>query len=567
MGIRPIRVLWNRPDAPAPAELAATAEDEEEEEPPKLKRGPWSAEEDQRLLELVQQNRSLRWVKIAKLLGTRTSKQCRERYHQNLKPSLNHRPITEEEGKEITRLVGIYGKRWAAIARHLQGRSDNTIKNWWNAGANRRRLELNSQLAAPPGNGEARSADQSSIPNNNDQQPQPQPQPQQPQQQHQPQLPQQQQQYLQPHAPAVPSLYPMQMNYGYTNPGYQYYQVPGQHASTGFVPGSQFYQVSQQQPQQQQYMVAAGQYFNPENVARQQAGAGPIYMTMPGYSSQLMMPMQPQAAQVQMPAGMLSQSQAQVGTSPAAVPPLTKLAHTPQPAQAQVQPPGQPQASQSELSPGSQVVQTSPVRRISDALSPTQVPPEQRALESALGSDAQQKQPFGSLFKASYAESAQETDPQHHSPAVTVTKPAQILPGPMSLMGTSHAMRHRLSVDHSPYRRNSLEELSRRSFELSSRPSTPDSRRSSVLHSSEFQRKPSTSWAPPDSSRRHSAVPEMRQASPRSSSALPAADHLDTPPPPAGSGKAPLLAPPFSSGPPDPSDRSRRVSIANLMSD
>lgn len=110
------------------------------------RRGPWSPGEDNRLLSLIEDHGPTNWVRISQMLSTRTPKQCRERYHQNLKPTLNHSPITDQEGLHIEQLVATYGKKWAEIARHLNGRSDNAVKNWWNAGANRRRRE---SIASP----------------------------------------------------------------------------------------------------------------------------------------------------------------------------------------------------------------------------------------------------------------------------------------------------------------------------------------------------------------------------------------------------------------------------------
>lgn len=103
------------------------------------KRGAWSQDEDLILLRLLKQHGPSNWVKISSFLKTRSPKQCRERYHQNLKPTLNKSPITHEEGEIIRELVSKKGKKWAEISRILNnGRSDNAIKNWWNGVVNKR---------------------------------------------------------------------------------------------------------------------------------------------------------------------------------------------------------------------------------------------------------------------------------------------------------------------------------------------------------------------------------------------------------------------------------------------
>lgn len=133
--------------------------------PASVRRGPWLPDEDRRLMAIIAVQGPTNWVRILTLLGSRLPKQCRERYHQNLKPSLNRNPITAEEGMLIEQLVAKHGKKWAEIARHLTGRSDNAIKNWWNGGANRRRRV--SHVAAltdqPPSSGSASSQTLSGV--------------------------------------------------------------------------------------------------------------------------------------------------------------------------------------------------------------------------------------------------------------------------------------------------------------------------------------------------------------------------------------------------------------------
>lgn len=118
---------------------------------PTHRRGPWVPEEDQLLLQLVREQGPNNWVRISQHMHYRSPKQCRERFHQNLKPTLNREPISVEEGLLIERLVNDMGKRWAEIARHLGNRSDNAVKNWWNGSMNRKRRGLPTSGTAHPG--------------------------------------------------------------------------------------------------------------------------------------------------------------------------------------------------------------------------------------------------------------------------------------------------------------------------------------------------------------------------------------------------------------------------------
>ena len=61
----------------------------------------------------------------------RTGKQCRERYINQLDPSIKKTPWTADEDGVIVRLHEQIGKKWSKFMDYLPGRSDNAIKNRW----------------------------------------------------------------------------------------------------------------------------------------------------------------------------------------------------------------------------------------------------------------------------------------------------------------------------------------------------------------------------------------------------------------------------------------------------
>ncbi|KAL8228183.1 hypothetical protein R6Q57_015767 [Mikania cordata] len=98
-----------------------------------LRKGPWTIEEDQKLIHYVNKNGCGKWRTLPKNAGLqRCGKSCRLRWTNYLRPDIKRGKFSFDEEQTIIQLHAMLGNKWSIIASRLPGRTDNEIKNYWN---------------------------------------------------------------------------------------------------------------------------------------------------------------------------------------------------------------------------------------------------------------------------------------------------------------------------------------------------------------------------------------------------------------------------------------------------
>nr|KJB25288.1 hypothetical protein B456_004G183500 [Gossypium raimondii] len=108
-----------------------------------LKKGPWTPEEDEKLLDYINTHGHGNWKTLPKHAGlNRCGKSCRLRWANYLRPDIKRGRFSEEEERLIVNLHSTLGNKWSKIATYLPGRTDNEIKNFWNTHIRKKLLNM-----------------------------------------------------------------------------------------------------------------------------------------------------------------------------------------------------------------------------------------------------------------------------------------------------------------------------------------------------------------------------------------------------------------------------------------
>mmetsp|Transcript_6633 Transcript_6633/g.24617 ORF Transcript_6633/g.24617 Transcript_6633/m.24617 type:complete len:437 (+) Transcript_6633:145-1455(+) len=93
-------------------------------------KGGWTVEEDA-LLASLQAKHGNKWSVVAALMVGRTGQQCAQRWRHKVNPDIKKEKWTPDEDRRLGELYDQFGPKWADIARHMDGRTDQQCMGRW----------------------------------------------------------------------------------------------------------------------------------------------------------------------------------------------------------------------------------------------------------------------------------------------------------------------------------------------------------------------------------------------------------------------------------------------------
>jgi hypothetical protein len=104
-----------------------------DEKDQKINIGIWTKEETHKLISATVMDGKMDWKKCSDFIGTRTARQCRDKWSYSLQPDEKKTGFEKWEDQTIIKMQQLLGNKWSMIANYLPGRTSNSVKNRWHS--------------------------------------------------------------------------------------------------------------------------------------------------------------------------------------------------------------------------------------------------------------------------------------------------------------------------------------------------------------------------------------------------------------------------------------------------